>query len=210
MSDSFLKRMNYLAYSFETFLGTMSVGEYKGMIDILEDFRPKRICELGCGQSTLIFETYCNRYGAELFSIEHDERYRRGNTVMFKLIDEETSIEINGRRYDSLNKYDGFEDWLENQGKFDFVLIDGPFGFGLRENYKYSRIQLLSFILLDKISDSAYILYHDSERRNAKTTLSEFEELLYRNKFIFRKKVITDRPELTIYKVDKILKELGK
>lgn len=196
--------MNYLDYNFDVYPGTMKKNEYIPMIDILEDFKPKRICELGSGQSTRIFETYCDKYNAKLYSIEHDEIWKRQNSVLLKFIDYETFININGHIYESCNKYDEFEEWLEQQDKFDFILIDGPLGWGHRELYKYSRIQILSFILLNKISDSAYVLYHDSERNNAKTTLNEFERLLNEYKFIFDKQIINDIPELTIYKINKI------
>ena len=198
--------MNYLEYNFESFLGTMSENEYISMINILEKFKPKRICELGSGQSTNIFEIYCDKYNAKLFSIEHDENYIKPSTILLPLIDKETSININNHIYNSCNKYDNLEKWLKTQDKFDFILIDGPFGWGERELYKYSRIQILSFVLLDKISDNAYILYHDSERNNAKTTLNEFERLLNIYKYEFNKKIINENeyPELTIYKINKI------
>ena len=196
--------MNYLGYNFKSFSGTMTENEYINMIDILEDFKPKRICELGSGQSSQIFETYCDKYNAKLYSIEHDEMWKRKDSVLLKFIDYETFININGHIYKSCNKYEGFEEWLEQQDKFNFILIDGPIGYGYRELYKYSRIQILSFILLNKISDSAYVLYHDSERNNAKTTLKEFERLLNEYKYVFNKQIINDIPELTIYKINKI------
>ena len=196
--------MNYLGYNFESFSGTMTENEYINMIDILEEIKPKRICELGSGQSTNIFETYCDKYNAKLYSIEHDENYKRKNTILLPFIDEETFINIKGHIYNSCNKYDNFEEWLEQQDKFDFVLIDGPIGWDFRELYKYSRIQVLSFLFLNKISDNAYVLYHDSERNNAKTTLNEFERLLNEYKYIFDKQIINDIPELTIYKINKI------
>ena len=196
--------MNYLGYNFKSFSGTMTENEYINMIDILEDFKPKRICELGSGQSSQIFETYCDKYNAKLYSIEHDEMWKRKDSVLLKFIDYETFININGHIYKSCNKYEGFEQWLEQQDQFNFILIDGPIGYGYRELYKYSRIQILSFILLNKISDSAYVLYHDSERNNAKTTLKEFERLLNEYKFTFNKQIINDIPELTIYKINKI------
>lgn len=195
--------MIYKDYKYNCFRGTMTNKEYISMIDILENFKPKRICELGSGQSTQIFETFCNKYNAKLYSIEHDKYYKCNSTILLPLIDEKTSININGHIYESCNKYNGLEEWLEKQNKFDFILIDGPFGYGYRKNFKYSRIQVLSFVLLNKIEDNAYILYHDSERNNAKTTLKEFERLLNEYKFTFDKQIINNIPELTIYKIYK-------
>lgn len=184
--------------------GTMTEEEYMKMIDILEDFSPNRICELGSGQSTLVFEQFCKFHGKRMFSIEHDEAYKRENTVMLPLI-EGTEINVNGKTYGDCNRYDGFEEWLKKQGRFDFILIDGPIGYAFRELYKYSRVQLLSFVLLDKISNKAVVLYHDSERGNAKTTLKEFEKLLSEKGFKFKKELVNanNTRELTIYNIEK-------
>lgn len=198
--------MKYKGYEFNSFSGTMTNDEYKYMINILEKFKPKRICELGSGQSTLIFEHYCNKYNSILYSIEHNEYWKRNNTIIFPLIENEqlnTFINIDGNIYKSCNKYEGFENWLEKQDKFDFILIDGPYGFGYRENYTYSRIQLLSFIILNKIENNSYVLYHDSERNNAKTTLNEFERLLHLNNFKYDINIINNIPQLTIFKIYK-------
>ena len=95
------------------------------------------------------------------------------------------------------------EDWLKTQDKFDFILIDGPFGYGKRTEYTYSRIQILSFVLFDKISDDAYILYHDSERSNAITTLNEFERLLNEKNISFKKTELGKILKLTLYHLKK-------
>lgn len=184
--------------------GTMTEEEYMKMIDILEDFSPNRICELGSGQSTLVFEQFCKFHGKRMFSIEHDEVYKRENTVMLPMV-EYTEINVDGSIYGDCNKYDGFEDWLKKQDKFDFVLVDGPVGCAFREMYRYSRVQILSFVILDKLSDKSIVLYHDSERGNAKTTLEEFERLLLEKGFKFKKELINENNtrELTIYNIEK-------
>ena len=137
------------------------------------------------------------------FSIEHDVNYATPSSIIFNLI-EETSINIYGKTYYNCNKYDGFEDWLDKQDKFDLVLIDGPYGFNMA--YTFSRVQVLSFVLLNKLQDRCVILYHDSQRTNAKTTLDEFEVLLKDNGFKFSKEVLNENleRELTIYNITKI------
>lgn len=92
---------------------------------------------------------------------------------------------------------------MSNQDKFDFVLIDGPFGFDFRENYNYGRVQLLSFAILDKLSDNAIIFVHDTERINMQRTLTEFEILLISNNFNFNKQIINEIPQLAIFKINK-------
>ena len=194
--------MNYKDYEYNSFVWTMTDDQYKILIDSLEAYRPNRIIELGGGQSTRIFQKYKSKYNCQFFSIEHDSDYSCANTVLFNLV-ENTSINIGKEFYTNINKYDGLENWLSNQDKFDFVLIDGPFGYGFRENYDYGRVQLLSFVLLDKLSDNTIIFVHDTERINMQKTLNEFEMLLIRNNFNFNKQIINDIPQLAIFKINK-------
>jgi hypothetical protein len=56
-------------------------------------------------------------------------------------------------------------------------------------NYTYSRVQLLSFIILDKIADNSIVIFHDSERINAKKTLDEFECLLGEKGYVYTKSI---------------------
>ena len=194
--------MNYKDYEYNSFAWTMTDDQYKILIDSLEAYRPNRIIEFGGGQSTRIFQKYKSKYNCQFFSIEHDSDYSCENTVLFNLV-ENTSINIGKEFYSNINKYDGLENWLSNQDKFDFVLIDGPFGFDFRENYDYGRVQLLSFVLLDKLSDNTIIFVHDTERINMQKTLNEFEMLLIRNNFNFNKQIINDIPQLAIFKINK-------
>lgn len=194
--------MNYKDYEYDSFAFTMTDNQYKTLIDLLEDNRPNRIIELGGGQSTRIFQKYKSKYNCQFFSIEHNSEYVCENTVLFNLV-ENTNINIGKEFYSNINKYDGLENWLSNQDKFDFVLIDGPFGFDFRENYNYGRVQLLSFAILDKLSDNAIIFVHDTEHINMQRTLTEFETLLISNNFNFNKQIINEIPQLAIFKINK-------
>ena len=167
----------YRDYRFVEMNGTMRVSQYQALIDILEEKQPARICELGCGQSTVIFEQYCDRHGGTLFTIESDELYFHKNTILFPVA-EHADLTVAGRTFEECNFYQGFEYWLSSQDPFDLVLIDGPIGSGFREAYQYHRVQMLSFALLNKLNDDAVIMHHDSERANAITTCQEFERII--------------------------------
>lgn len=213
-----MKHCDYKGYSFWCGdVGMMTPKQYIKMIDLLEETKPKRICELGSGQSTEIFETYQkNNKNVLVFSIEHDKYFRTHKSVVMIPLKENTSF--NG--YEKCTVYDGFEKWLKEQDKFDFVLIDGPNDTLPKNEHNliYSRIQMLSFLLLDKLNDNAIIMYHDSNLPEAKATLKEFEKLLDYCNIQYDKEVIaeTDKqiieynvsilgicPELTIYKINK-------
>lgn len=66
--------------------------------------------------------------------------------------------------------------------KFDFVLIDGLFGF----NCDNSRCQLLDFIYYDLIYDNCIFIIHDSERENNKYIQEIFEQQLINRSYNFR------------------------
>lgn len=192
-------------YQFENSHMGITEDEYIDIIQLLEIRKPKRIIELGTGYSTKIFKTYIKRHGGEIFSIEHNDEFSDDNVVIMPL-EENTSLEVRGMSFGTCNKFVGLEDWLENQQKFDFILIDAPFGFGFREKYKYSRVQTLSFVLLDKITDDAVVMYHDSQRANAKSTLREFERLLRIKGFMFNKTKRSQKDgtkEMTTYHIKK-------
>lgn len=186
--------------------GTMFSNQYNIIIDLIQKYQPKRICQLGCGQTTNIFQQYCQKYSDKiLISIEHDKNWAYKNTIIFPLI-QNSNITIEGNIYNNINKYDGFEEWLVIQKPFDFICIDGPPGWGFRENYTYSRVQLLSFILLNKINHNSFVLFHDSQRENSQKTLKEFQKLLTEKGFRYQKKIIfslskINKPQLSIYKI---------
>lgn len=197
----------YKEYRFHCDIGTMTPLQYIRMITILEDFKPKRVCELGSGISTDIFDVYGKKVNCVRYSIENDPYYlRHENTILMPL---------------DCDKYDGLEGWLEKQDKFDFVLIDGPneaVPFNTRD-LEYARIQLFDFVLMDKLNDKAVVMYHDSEREVAQRTLNEFERLLRSSGFAYSKEIVMEGdkevieynkgilgmcPELTIYKIEKL------
>lgn len=191
----------------------MTPVQYIKLIDILESFKPKRICELGSGISTIIFDIYCKKFHAKRFSIEHDWQYNNHTNLM--PLTECTQLKIGNHIYDNCTRYSGLEEWLETQDKFDLVFIDGP-NDGIpmnNQNLKFGRIQLLSFVLLSKLAKESIVMYHDSEHEIAQNTLTEFENLIkdYDKEIIletdqeiidYNKKILGKCPELTIYKIN--------
>lgn len=184
----------YKDYSFCYEIGTMTPLQYIRMINILEEFRPKRICELGSGQSTDIINLYSKKVNATAYSIENDPYWNTHNSIMLPLM-ENTTITIGNNEYDKCTIYEGFEDWLKGQDKFDLVFVDAPndvLPFN-RFDLKYSRIQLLSFVFLNKLSDKSMVMYHDSENEWAQNTLNEFERILSNYGFTFQKEVVIEK-----------------
>ena len=194
-------KFDYKGYNFRCDIGTMTPKQYERLIDLLEDFKPRNICEMGSGESTKIFEKYKSRTGASLYSIEHDKFYARGNAVMFPLV-EKINFKIGGIDFGDCSIYRGFEEWLGLQGKFDLVFSDGP-NDTLPYNYNnliYSRIQVVDFPILDKLSDNSIVMYHDCQLTEAKNTLEKFEDELLKRGFAFSKEeIVEDNMEVVKY-----------
>ena len=208
--------INHNGYSFRSDIGMMTPSQYVHMIHMLESLKPKRICEFGSGESTKIFNKYVENNGGIRYSIEHNEMYHHyNNTVMFPLV-----FGKDFYSYSNCVLYNGFERWLNGEECFDFIFIDGP-NDGIPFNdigLKYCRIQLLDFVIMNKMKNNCTVMYHDSERDIAQNTLKEFESLLHSNHYTFSKDVVKEIddeyveynkrilgkcPELTTYKINK-------
>lgn len=99
---------------------------------LLADYSPKRILELGSGSSTLVFADYVRKNDCTLLSIDEDEKWA-SNTSRLVGIKDSDNIQIKAAkkvfesdRIPPESKYD-----IKLEGEFDFVLIDGP---SLRSN----------------------------------------------------------------------------
>lgn len=211
---------DYNGYSFGCDIGTMTPSQYVYMINLLEECHPSRICEFGSGVSSDIFKVYSDKSSSRIFSIEHDPQYMRHDSSILMPLKEMTQLDIDGNKYDNCTLYEGFEDWLNGQERFDLVFIDGP-NDGIpfnNQNLEYARIQLFDFVLMDKLNDNSVVMYHDSEREVAERTLNEFERLLSKSGFAYSKEVVVEDnkevieyneitlgvcPRLTVYKLQK-------
>ena len=210
---------DYKDYSFWCDIGMMTPLQYIRMINLLEEFKPQRVCEFGSGQSTDIFNVYSKKENVTAYSIEHDIYWNTHKSIMMPLI-ENAQLVVGGHVYDNCTKYQGFEEWLEQQNKFDFVLVDAP-NDGIPNNnqgLEYARIQIVDFVLMDKLNDESIVMYHDSERDIAQKTLNEFERLLKEYKYNYKKEIVVEKdkeifeynekilgvcPQLTVYKINK-------
>ena len=178
-----LDKKNKMIQNYEYTTNIASITHIQGMllIGILEKFRPNNICEFGAGESTKIFESYCEKYDKKLLTIEHDIKYKRKDSKLFNLI-ENTYVMIKKVKYGRTNKYEGLEDFFKNyKGKFDFVFIDGPFGYN--KKYKYTRIQMIDLLEFDLLENNGYFLIHDTERKNTKNSIKILLSLFKKKRY---------------------------
>ena len=159
-----MEQCEYRGYSFMVCRegGTMSLLQYRKMIDLLEERKPCEIIVLGCGQSTVIFEQYTEKYGGRLVSIEDDSEYARKDTRVFKVV-EPGKLKIGEKEYGRCNYYDGLEKFLVERGvRYDFVSVDSPVGYRFREMFEFGRVQLLDFVVLDLMKEKCTVQIHDA------------------------------------------------
>jgi hypothetical protein len=147
---------------------------------VLKETKPKRILEIGMGETTKLI----SQYGAYYDDVQHlccendkdwiaffqKEYTMSKNTNIIQL-----DVELTTYRNESVRTYKGFEKKFGKE-KYDLIIIDGPFGGDMKE---YSRIDTIS-ILPDSLSKSFVILIDDYERtpekRMAEDLMKKLEE----------------------------------
>lgn len=146
---------------------------------ILDEFKPVSILELGMGQSTKMIGSYAayDKERVRHYVVEHDKDWVEffknhfplsGTTEIIRLDIEDISIEIGEgeeKHNTNVTQYVDFANNLQNK-KFDFIMIDGPYGFRSPE---YARIDILD-ILTDCLKDDFVILMDDCNRLGERQT----------------------------------------
>lgn len=155
---------------------------YKGMwiiYNILTKTHPHNILEFGLGQSSKLIHQYADHFSeTTAITYEHDT-----NWASFFLKDVEGKYHVN-IHYAEIEKtiYKGFEtlSYKDNckelkNSKFDFILVDGPFG-----SDHYSRSQILHIVPYC-LNKSFCILIDDAERKGEQETINELSRIFNDN-----------------------------
>ena len=155
---------------------------------ILKDFKPDSILELGLGESTKFISTYIDNYLFETkhVVIEHDKTWIKSFEEKFKVSNNSKIVnceieEINIKTHNT-TYYKNLQSKIDS--KFDFYIIDGPFG-----SDRFSRYNILS-LLEDFTSDSDFIiLMDDFEREGEQDTVKDIISLLELKEISFYKEI---------------------
>ena len=159
---------------------------------ILDDSRPKRILELGLGQTTKITSQYANHFDdVELTVMEGNKDWIDVFGEKLNITDNINIIHMDLETFEHGGENNlRFKDVLDVVGdeKFDLVVIDGPDG-RITENgetrmLKYSRSNIWQLIP-DNLADDFIILMDDYERVGEKNTMHHVGELLNENEIDF-------------------------
>ena len=149
---------------------------------VLNEFHPQNILEMGMGQSTKVIGLYNNYYPECRHQVvEHDPEWISFFCNHFDLPSTTKVVELPLMNADiqldeiSSNTimYNGFPQAFEGQ-VFDFICIDGPYGFN---NPQYSRIDIIG-ILPECLTKSFVIILDDCDRKGEQNTFNMICDIL--------------------------------
>ncbi|MGG7033617.1 MAG: hypothetical protein ACI7YS_00280 [Flavobacterium sp.] len=138
---------------------------------ILSDYKPKRILDLGLGESSKFISTYLENYLTESSHtiVEQDKNWIESFQERFTLSSRSNIIhcsiqkkEINGFE---VNLYQGFNEKITD--RYDLYIVDGPFG-----SERFSRYDIISLVEKMEKEDQFIVLMDDTNRKGEQDTLN--------------------------------------
>ena len=149
------------------------------MYRVLNETRPKRILELGLGQSTRMIAQYAAAFqDVEHIVVEHDPEWVEFFCNDFPL-PKNTKVVMLEREMvpykdaEAVRVFKGFKETFQGQ-KFDFISVDAPLGGDMKQ---YARIDVLNLIP-DGLSDHFVIMVDDCNRIGETNTVKEIQQCL--------------------------------
>lgn len=146
------------------------------MYRILNEARPKRILELGLGQSTRMIAQYAAAHeNVEHIVVEHDHEWIDFFKNDFQLSSRSRIMQLDRemvpyKEAEAVRVFKGFREQFQGQ-KFDFIFIDAPLGGDMKQ---YARIDVLG-MLPECLDDNFVIIIDDAERSGEAHTVKEME-----------------------------------
>ena len=142
---------------------------------IFEHHKFSNLLEFGLGQTSRMVHQYADYYKVPAITVEHDADW-----VAFTQKDTHNAYPINVKLLPlemidykgfTTRTYQGIKNAFENQ-KFDFILIDGPFG-----SEHYSRSQIIHLVE-NNLAETFCIIIDDCNRIGEQETVAEVETAL--------------------------------
>lgn len=185
------------------------------MFRSLNACKPNNIIELGLGQTTHMLSQYATwRYVNAKTRLclhttyEHDSEWIEFfksqshvalNIKQCKLV-KDTSVVIDGETYEHVNYYSDFINLTSNGNKYDFVVIDAPFG-----TKPYSRIHVLELIANNLINEEHFvIMIDDMNREGEQNTFKKCQEMLKARGVKFKTQIYSGEKEHVIIVSDSL------
>ncbi|MBR3874039.1 MAG: hypothetical protein IKJ26_07685 [Clostridia bacterium] len=155
---------------------------------VLNEAKPKRILELGLGQTTRMIAQYASAYpDIKYFVVENDPSWIKFFKNAYEKLDNTEIVQldlemIQFKGVDNVRTYKGFAERFENQ-QFDLICIDAPWA---GDMLHYGRIDILS-ILPFCLSDNFVIVVDDYDRKTEQRTVIEIIKCLENNEIPYKK-----------------------
>lgn len=149
------------------------------MYRVLNEFQPKRILELGLGQSTRMIAQYAATHeGVEHIVVEHDPDWIHFFSQDFSLPASTRILQLEREMvpYEDAQQvrvFRGFQEALAGK-QFDFISVDAPLGGDMKE---YARIDVLR-MMPQCLRENFVIMVDDVERSGEKHTVAAMEACL--------------------------------
>lgn len=177
------------------------------MFRALNACKPNRIIELGLGQTTHMLSQYKQGYDkstdikdfCNLFTFEHDTDWINFFNTQSKVdlyiyqcnLKKDISVVIDGETYEHVNYYQEFLKFVNIGKKFQFVVIDAPFG-----TTPYSRVHILELIANNLIDENHFVIMIDDMNRDGeKNTFKKCQEMLKSKGVKFKTQVYSGEKE---------------
>lgn len=163
--------------------GNMAVGYpfLYALYRILDETKPKKILELGLGQSSLMTTAYSKSNEVKHVIVEHDNdwiKFFRGKLHGENYAIYVPNLVINNIENHNIYMYDDLSEIMEG-AKYDLLIIDAPFG-----SQFVSRIDTFDYIP-DILEDNFVIMLHDANREGEKNSIRMLENILRENDIKF-------------------------
>jgi predicted O-methyltransferase YrrM len=141
------------------------------LASLIRETRPKRILELGCGQSTILISRLCDKFEIETFvSVDADPDWASRIAMLAPNADIR-ALPLTQRRFLG-RSFMGFDPTPLKGSKFDFMLVDGPVG--QRALSRFTAVEIAAAHL----DEEFIVVFDDAERFGERRTIRKFEAML--------------------------------
>lgn len=158
------------------------------MYRVLNEARPKRILELGLGQSTRMIAQYAAAFDdVEHIVVEHDQEWIDFFSRDFQLSERSRIVRLERemvpyKEAEAVRVFQGFREVFQGE-RFDFISIDAPLGADMKQ---YARIDVLG-LMPNCLAEDFVIMVDDTERSGETNTLMEMETCLKEAQIAYRR-----------------------
>ena len=169
------------------------------MYRVLNETRPKRILELGLGQSTRMIAQYATAFeDVEHIVVENDKSWISFFSENLPLSQRTQVLELDleMRSYNGIQNIRAYKDFAQTltNHKFDFILIDGPVG---GDMHNLARMDILD-IVPDCLDNSFIIMIDDCNRMPENNMSLELEKRIAEADIRYKRSRVSGEKELIL------------